>query len=882
MKIQHLAAHGFSKRALEHLARHVPTLLPLQHKVIAETGLLRGQNVIVFAPTSSGKTLLGELAALRHFERHRKSIFLVPTKALAEEQYARLRRLYSPLGVRVAIATRERTAHDRRFAEGQYDFGVMVYEKLGSFLTLSPGMAAHIGLVVVDELQIVGDPQRGTCADMLLTKLGRLPEPPQMVCLSAVLSENARLASWLRSDFFVWRERPVELREGVLDASTGEYLFREFNSGCNATEQIVKPAAVPDCDEFDELEAVTRAARELVGRGEQVLVFVPTRDISRRWAFHLAERLGASTSATKHAAGSSASPEIGHAEESHSRDLLVRCFEGGVAFHNADLPHSLRSIVEDAFRDGRLRVLIATSTLAQGVNLTCRNVISVPVMMLNEAGTGRPTEAPLTCQRFRNQGGRGGRYLAGDHFGRSILIAAGAAQAEALRAKYIVGEVEPLEPASGHNQLPELLLDAVHGAGCRTLDDARALLLATYAGMTSWVAEPGFAAVVDDASDKLLKHNLIRQREGRLEPTGAGQAAAAFGLKLRTAAAFVEFCESAATLPELDELHILALCCFSEDGREFPLAATQREVLEQTYARQLNAWTDEVASAPGPLKEWLLPPGGFTAADQASLKKMFLAQEWLSAEATPQIEEHFRVFAGTIANLASHIAWLAQALGAIAAALGRPARFCRSIQQLAERLPEGVTPEGVALARLETPGLSRGFIAALIREGFDTPQSLASVDPRMLQSILPADLAQAVIAAARETTQYSIVAESTLPWFGRDWRRSPDPEKRGAESDGFIIDPNSPGMVWTGNQSVELSARPYQLLMLLARSPRKVVPYDQIEKTLWPDSVVERQQITQHKRAIEKALGQTGTDRPLIRTLSGHGLCLNAEVQIRG
>src|SRR5207342_3444389 len=77
----------------------------LQQDAINTTGLFRGGNVVVTAPTSSGKTMVGELAAVRATQSGGRSVFLLPTKALVNEQYERFSRIYGDVGVRVVRAT---------------------------------------------------------------------------------------------------------------------------------------------------------------------------------------------------------------------------------------------------------------------------------------------------------------------------------------------------------------------------------------------------------------------------------------------------------------------------------------------------------------------------------------------------------------------------------------------------------------------------------------------------------------------------------------------------------------------------------------------------------------------------------------------------------
>ncbi|HQH12530.1 MAG TPA: DEAD/DEAH box helicase, partial [Candidatus Sumerlaeota bacterium] len=286
--IEQLISHGISERVVALWRQSgIEALLPLQEEAVMRTGVLQNKSLIVFAPTSSGKTFIAELAALKHLEANRKVIYLVPTKALAEEKYRRFRRLYAPLGYRVLVATRERPDADAPAMEGRFDLLIAVYEKMKSFLVQRPEMLSRAGLAVADEVQMLGEPERGGVADLLLTKVTRSPYKPQFIGLSAVLGDALRLAQWLGCDLLKESRRPVELREGVFDAEDGEFYYKEFNSGVESRETLCPGA--DNRGAFEDEESYAAAALGLAvylaaERGEQVLIFVPTRAMSRNWA----------------------------------------------------------------------------------------------------------------------------------------------------------------------------------------------------------------------------------------------------------------------------------------------------------------------------------------------------------------------------------------------------------------------------------------------------------------------------------------------------------------------------------------------------------------------------------------------------------------------
>lgn len=92
------------------------------------------------------------------------------------------------------------------------------------------------------------------------------------------------------------------------------------------------------------------------------------------------------------------------------------------------------------------------------------------------------------------------------------------------------------------------------------------------------------------------------------------------------------------------------------------------------------------------------------------------------------------------------------------------------------------------------------------------------------------------------------------------------------------LEASSPGQVRFMGQSFFLSVLPYRLLLHLARNPRRVVPYGELDEVMWPDAKVEQQQILAHKATVVRRFrGVCGEERAnrLLRTIAGHGLYLD-------
>jgi helicase len=217
MRVETLEAYNLPPEILSIWRERVgPELLPVQERAVKEYGLFGRENLIVFSPTSSGKTFVGEMAAVKAARENTKVFYLVPLKALAEEKAREFRDRYAKVGIKVVVSSRDHREHDEEIERREFQIAVVVFEKMQALLVSKPQLVEAVGLVVVDEMQLITDETRGPALELLLTKLRIARSQPRIVGLSAVLGRAQVLADWLRAKLLVDTHRPVELRKGVL------------------------------------------------------------------------------------------------------------------------------------------------------------------------------------------------------------------------------------------------------------------------------------------------------------------------------------------------------------------------------------------------------------------------------------------------------------------------------------------------------------------------------------------------------------------------------------------------------------------------------------------------------------------------------------------
>uniref|UniRef100_G1NN83 DNA polymerase theta n=1 Tax=Meleagris gallopavo TaxID=9103 RepID=G1NN83_MELGA len=390
--------------------------------------VLEGKNLVYSAPTSAGKTLVAELLILKRvLETRKKALFILPFVSVAKEKKCYLQALFQEVDVRVE-GYMGSISPAGRFSS--LDVAVCTIEKANGLINrlIEENQMDSLGVVVVDELHMLGDSHRGYLLELLLTKVRYITEKAakrkakmtspgfggiQVVGMSATLPNLGLLASWLDAELYCTDFRPVPLKEWV---KIGNNIY---DSSMNLVREF-QPKLQLKGDE----DHVVSLCYETVCDGHSVLLFCPSKNWCEKLADIIAREFYSLQQAESSAKNSSLSPVVVDREgidevlDQLKRSLsgldsvLQRTLPWGVAFHHAGLTFDERDVIEGAFRRGVIRVLAATSTLSSGVNLPARRVIIRTPMF---GGT------LLDVLTYKQMAGRAGRKGV-DTEGESILV----------------------------------------------------------------------------------------------------------------------------------------------------------------------------------------------------------------------------------------------------------------------------------------------------------------------------------------------------------------------------------------------------------------------------------------------------------------------------
>ena len=590
-----LSAHGLHTQDIEALRIRIgagATLNRLQQEAVSPGGVLAGRSLLVRAPTSGGKTLIAEMAMLRQWRLGRKTVVLLPMRALVHEQADAARETYGDaLKLRIIVSTGEVAEDDDLLRHNQFDVAYLTYEKFVAIVSAKPRFLEEIGVVVLDEIQMIEDDQRGRTLELLLVRLQRLRRErqwPQLIVLCAELANLDSLQAWLGITAVGSAERPIPLSHGVVDPS-GRLTLRDSSGTISLTEHFANLPAVAGRgrpnrwpNDIRAHSAIAVVRNLVVTQGKQVLVFCASGWQAMRVAEWLADDMSLPPEAILVAALAVADVTQQHV----ARAKLAACAAKGVAFHIGDLDKQERRAVEAGFRSGALRVVLATTTLAMGVNSPTDVVVFVDNKIFKGEIEG---EVEISVALYRNMAGRAGRLLpGGPSEGTSLLIAESEPDARRLLERYITSPPPALESRLGKLSTEDLAVALLqlqpHASVVQLAED----LGRTYCGFLQprkdeWIRTQRRA--LEESLAQLQREGfVVVPAAGRWSLSARGRIVSAFGMEVNSARRLLHAIE---TIRQTSEpIDVLALTLLAQltvemDRVPMPRGETAIEVPEQ-------------------------------------------------------------------------------------------------------------------------------------------------------------------------------------------------------------------------------------------------------------------------------------------------------------
>ncbi|XP_053952695.1 helicase POLQ-like isoform X2 [Anastrepha ludens] len=407
---------GLPEKVKQMIFQHkgIQNLYEWQEECLNLPAIHMRKNLIYALPTSGGKTLVAEILMLREVLcREKDVLFILPYVSIVQEKVSAM----SPFAIAMNFIVDEYTAGKGKCPPmkrkkrksifiASIEKGAVLIDSL-----IEAQRADEIGLVVVDELHLIGEKGRGAILEALLTKIMFIDVNIQIVGMSATIGNLTEVSTFLKADIYTRSFRPVELREFI---KCGNDILEINTAGKTLEEVFVYSRSV----NFNYSESLTRSDPDhLAGLVAEcapehcVLVFCPSRKNCENVALLLSRILPKKF--------------VQHRKREKEDlmdaldkvcgvlgDVLAKSIPYGIAYHHSGLTIDERKFIETAYRFGVLSVICCTSTLAAGVNLPAKRVIIRAPFVGSDF---------MTLCRYKQMVGRAGRAGMGEA-GESFLI----------------------------------------------------------------------------------------------------------------------------------------------------------------------------------------------------------------------------------------------------------------------------------------------------------------------------------------------------------------------------------------------------------------------------------------------------------------------------
>jgi helicase len=679
LKVADLPIPDIAKQAV--IDSGISELYPPQEEAV-KAGALQNRNLVLASPTASGKTLVAELSALKHIlEKNGKVLYLTPLRALASEKYEDFKKystIKKPNGRHISVGISTGDYDSSAPWLERHDVIITTNEKADSLLRHRAKWMDEISLVIADEVHLLNDSERGPTLEVVLARLMQINPDAQLLALSATVKNADEAAEWLKAESVTTEWRPVTLKEGVL--SQDEIQFKD-GSAIKIEKHTANPAI--------------NLAIHTIKTGGQALIFAATRKSSVAIARRASTDVDPLISKPLKRALHSLSEEIiTVGERTRVSDVLAELVSKGTAFHHAGLGGSHRRLIENAFREGRIKVLTATPTLAFGVNLPARMVI-IHDYRRYEPGYGF---YPITVLEYKQMAGRAGRPKY-DKTGEAILIAKTEDERDYLMESYVLAQPERIwsklavERILRGHVLATIASDFAH----------------TEQGIYDFFGKTFYAFQYDPKAIRAVIVKILKflYDEKMIEVSGENVSATKFGR--RVSELYIDpvtgvLIRDALNMraPVLTDLSYFQMIAHTPDmfPRLRPYSSEIDELglfVDQHRSEFMlpvpDEWEDRVA-----YEEFL-----------TEAKTAWVLETWIEEITEDQLIERFRVQPGDLYRTIESARWLLYASHELARLFGHK-DILPDLDMVTERIEKGVKKELLPLVRLEGVGRVRARI----------------------------------------------------------------------------------------------------------------------------------------------------------------------------
>jgi helicase len=536
----------------------------------------------------------------------------------------------------------------------------------------------------------------------------------QVIGLSATVANAKELADWLGAELVSSDWRPISLREGII--CKGKLVFSDGETALETKK--------------DEALALVK---DTLSQAAQILIFENSRKNAEAAATKLCDLIPADP------ATAALSESILATGESETCHRLASCVSRGIAFHHAGLLSEQRRLVEQGFRENKIKVIASTPTLAAGLNLPARRVL-IKSYRRYEYGSGM---VPIPVIEYRQMAGRAGRPGL-DPYGESFLIAKNDAEMLDLVEHYINGTPEEIwSKLASESALRTHMLSTISAGFAKTEQELKEFIATTFYAhqQDPWHLDVALEKVLAFLADNGM---IVDSPEGDLVPTRLGSLVSKLYIDPLSAVIMLEnlSCKKAD-----DSIDILSARDQSRDrsiARKRPTELSLIHLITMTpdmvlfYVQAADGWVEEfIDQHQGELNDeenydYLL----------REAKTSAMLMDWIGEVREELISDRYRIGPGDIRRSAETAEWLMHSMAELSKHLDLGISF--KAEQLAQRIHYGAGQDLLALLNLK--GIGRVRARKLYLSGITSIEKLKAADPVEVSRLLGPKIAEKVIS----------------------------------------------------------------------------------------------------------------------------------------
>ncbi|GAB1226212.1 hypothetical protein ENUP19_0278G0047 [Entamoeba nuttalli] len=371
----------------EYEKKGIQELFEWQVECLKEKGVREGtENLVYSAPTSSGKTLVSEILMIeRYCQTQKKMIYIVPYVSMAQEKEEYFQEIFKSIKINI------KGYFQNRVIDKEFDIGICTIEKGNGIINklIEEKSIEEVSLIIIDEIHMIFDKRRGQIIEKIINKITSIERKIQIIGMSATIGNISIFEKWIKAKTYQSTYRPIKIEEYIV--CKGKVINKE-----GEIKRVIKGEG--------DIENIISIMEEAKKERKGVICFCSTKKGCERMGKEIVKIL-------KKRRKEEMNKEIEEQriemikEMERSKFGIEEEFQDmiryGIVYHHSGITNEERQIIEKSFKKGIITLIIATSTLALGVNLPASRVI------FDKPKIGKEY---LTNVQYQQMSGRAGRF----------------------------------------------------------------------------------------------------------------------------------------------------------------------------------------------------------------------------------------------------------------------------------------------------------------------------------------------------------------------------------------------------------------------------------------------------------------------------------------